>query len=172
MKKVELPFAGVTQQGHSLCWAACVESAIASVSGTTVLSQPRLAHRFIRSCDVELDRRTIRGSRCDEAIPVGEMLFIWRSLGFSKAERRPIPNDLGKFLVSELANGRPVQVWVDEYHGVMVYGYEKTLEGKERVLIMNPQPGIGNGWYSLRSHSRWSAVWSGLDFKGAPHVWL
>lgn len=155
-------FVGVSQLGHSLCWAACVESALASLPNRKKVSQSRLARQFIRSCRTPYRGRTIRNTRCDKAIPAQEMASVWRHAGFSGAELIEVPDDLGSFLVNELYRKGPLQAWVDRFHGVMIYGFREKANGKQKVLTMDPQPGIGDGWRSLRGSSKWSAIWSNL----------
>ena len=68
--------------------------------------------------------------------------------------------------INELTHGRPVQVWVDRYHCVMVYGYSRDKSGNEQVLVMDPQPGKTAGWDAFGSRPNWSALWTGLSYEG------
>lgn len=163
---LELPFARQTQYGNSLCWAACVVSAAVS-SGNRTLTQNHLAHRFVPSCRVALSGRRLHGTRCDRSIAADQMAGVWRYAGFPNVERRRLPDRPGQVIARELANRRPVQAWIDRFHSIMVYGYRKASGGEENVLIMDPQPGFGDGWRKLGRASRWSALWVGLDYQGS-----
>ena len=166
----QLPFVSVTQRGNYLCWAACVVSAVESLGNGRRLTQFVLARRFLSSCNGELGSWKIRGTRCDRALPVERMVSVWQYAGFPHAELRPTVLDIRRCVADELANGRPVHAWIDEYHGVMLYGYKRAANGEEKVLVMDPQAGFADGWRALAPHSRWSAVWTGLEYEGTDDV--
>jgi len=107
----------------------------------------------------------MRGSRCDRALAVDRMVNVWVYAGFPNAEKFTSTNNLGQLFINELANDRPVQVWVDQFHAVMVYGYRRRDDGKEKVLVMDPQAGFGDGWRAIGTRARWSAVWIGLSYE-------
>jgi len=96
------------------------------------------------------------------------MTVIWRCVGFPDATLNLELGDLGERILGELRLTRPVQLCLDAYHSVMAYGYKQDTDGTERILVMNPQRGIGNGWYALHGHIRWTALWTGLAFRENP----
>lgn len=162
---LKLPFVRQTQYGNSLCWAACVVSAAAS-GGNRTLTQNELAHRFVTSCRVPPFGRRLHGSRCDKPLGADQMAGVWRYAGFPDVQRRPLPDRPGSLFARELANRRPVQIWVDRFHSIMIYGYRRDAGGEEQLLIMDPLAGFGDGWRGLGRGSRWSAAWVGLHYAG------
>ena len=157
-----LPHVAATQFGHSLCWAACVESVFASAPHNKRISQSFLARKYIGGCDTTYRLHDIRDTDCDKALNVDAIANVWRDLGFPNIEFLKAPQDPSTIIKQQLFNGSPVQVWIDRFHAVMVYGYKITQAGREKVFIMDPQPGVGDGWHSIDASASWSGLWIGL----------
>ena len=158
----ELRFQPLTQRGDHLCWAACVESVLWSMSATRT-NQSLLARQFLPSCRVVLPVRDLQGSRCDEPLQATMMSTVWSQVGCEDPQKEMIGESLSARLVSELSNGSPVQAWVNNYHAVMLYGYRRKEYGTESVLVMDPQRGYGDYWRALDVSRHWSAIWTGLS---------
>ena len=157
-----LPHVPATQLGHSLCWAACVQSVFASSPHNKDISQNHLARQYINDCDSTYRMYDIRGTPCDKALAANDIAQVWRDLGFPNARFVDIHGDPFELIRAEVFNGSPVQVWVDRFHAVMVYGYKVAHTGRAKVFIMDPQPGVSDGWHSIDAGSSWSGLWMGL----------
>ena len=158
-------YVGAKQYGSLLCWAACVESVLKSPPNDRHVMQAELARRYIYQCRTLHYGYNIRHSHCNQAIETDRMTAVWYDVGFENVNFKSeaeMPERLGAFVAEELCERGPIQAWIDQRHGVMIYGYRRYADGKEEVLEMDPQPSHGTYWRSLRPNSRWTGLWSGL----------
>lgn len=156
-------YVGAKQHGDLLCWAACVESALRSPPNHQYVTQAELAKLHIYECRSIYYDADIRGTECDEQMDSDRMTTVWYDAGFTGVEfSTDIPEPLGEFVAEELCQRGPIQAWIDQRHGVMIYGYRKYADGKEEVLEMDPQPSVRDYWRSLESASLWTGLWRGL----------
>ena len=148
------------QIDDKLCWAACISSALTSIKAPIEhqLSQQQLACRFICT-----DMRQYDKDYCNRPLMFDEVAPVWRDVGFCEVEVKELTNlDYGHLISKEIAEERPVQAYADNVHAVMVYGYQKREDGKEEVLIMDPQNGVDSRWRTIDDILDWGALWYGL----------
>lgn len=125
----------VDQETDNWCWAASVESVLATCCAPTHRRQRKIVTDFL-PCEATGCQSLSPSKECNQRIPQSRLEQLWHDEDFPQARYREETVDF-ETIKKEIRNGRPVQVDLGHQHVVLIYGWEVLADGQRRVYIVD-----------------------------------